>query len=111
MKQERRKHERFAISQAIEAKFPKETIFEAVGLDLSEDGMRIETDRHLDPYAKIFILVQTGEGEHDKFYFDGVVAWTEKEGHKSIYGLQITDIDYDSRIHLKEFIKKHHLNK
>ena len=111
MQNERRKHERFTISQAIEAKFPKETLFDAVGLDLSEDGIRIEAARHLDPYAKIFILVQTGEGEHDKFYFDGVVAWVEKAGHKNIYGIQITDIDYDSKKHLKEFVKKNHLNK
>ncbi|MGL4370398.1 MAG: PilZ domain-containing protein, partial [Spirochaetota bacterium] len=82
MNTERRKHPRFSIAQAIEIKFPKEVIFEAEGLDLSEDGMRIRTERHLEPDAKIFIMIQTGEGETDKFYFDGVAAWSEVHGKK-----------------------------
>jgi len=72
---------------------------------VSDQGIRIETNRHLESYSKIFILVQTGEGESDKFYFDGVVAWSEKSQERNIYGIEITDIDFDSRLHLNTFIQ------
>lgn len=104
-KEERRAHPRFTISQAIEVQFPKETIFDAVGIDISEAGLKIETARDLDTTAKIFILVQTGDGEHDKFYFDGIVAWKKPSGRKHIYGIQITDIDKGSLLTMKSFIK------
>ena len=104
-KEERREHPRFTISQAIEVQFPKETMFDAVGIDISEKGIMIETARNLDPTAKIYILVQTGEEEHDQFYFDGVVAWKKTAGKKHTYGIQITDIDNGSRLAMKLFIR------
>ena len=104
-KEERRAHPRFTISQAIEVQFPKETMFDAVGIDISAKGIKIETARDLDPTAKIFILVQTGEEEHEKFYFDGVVAWKKTAGKKHTYGIQITDIDNGSRLAMKLFIR------
>ena len=105
MKAERRIHPRFSIAQAIEAEFPKETIFEAEGLDISENGIRIETERKLETYAKIFIMIQTGESETDKFYFDGVVAWVKGAGKKYTYGINITDIDPGSLINMRHFIR------
>ena len=104
-KEERRAHPRFTISQAIEVQFPKETIFDAVGIDLSEAGIKLETERDLDATSKIFILVQTGDGEYDKFYFDGIVAWKKSSGKKHTYGIQITDIDRGSLMIMKTFIK------
>jgi hypothetical protein len=107
-KEERRRHPRFTISQAIEVQFPKETSFDAEGIDVSTSGIKITAERDLDLDAKIFILVQTGEGENDKFYFDGIVAWKKPAGKKHSYGIQITDIDKGSMLTMNSFIKKRH---
>ena len=106
MTQERRKHTRFNIAQAIEIEFPKETSFEATGLDLSANGIKISTAATLGLNAKIFILVQTGEGETDKFYFDGIIAWAKPGAKHHIYGIRITDIDKGSLLKMKSFIHK-----
>lgn len=106
MSAERRVHHRFPIAQAIEIEFPKETVFEAEGLDLSLDGLRIQTDRIMDLYAKIFIMIQTGDGEEDRFYFDGVISWVRGQGKKHQYGIQITDISPDNLEHLIRFTHK-----
>lgn len=106
MIQERRSHPRFHIAQAIEAEFPKETSFEAEGLDLSAEGIKISTSTELGLNAKIFILIQTGDGEDEKFYFDGVIAWSKPGGKHHVYGIRITDIDKGSLLKMKSFIHK-----
>ena len=105
MDSERRKHHRFNIAQAIEIEFPKETIFDAAGIDLSETGLRIKTERDMDAYARIFIMIATGGGEDDKFYFDAVVVWKKGAHGNFEYGLKIADIDAGSAQKLKKFIK------
>lgn len=102
---ERRHHHRFHIAQAIEIEFPKEISFEAEGIDLSETGLRIKTRQDMDTYAKVFILIKTGEEETDKFYFDAVVIWKKGAHENYEYGLNIADIDHDSLARLKKFVK------
>jgi PilZ domain len=104
MKPERRTFPRFGIAQAIEVEFPKETIFDAEGLEISEAGIKIQTDRELEQHAKIFILIQTGDGPDDKFYFDGVVSRIISKGKKNQYGIGVTDISFDDREKMKVFI-------
>jgi hypothetical protein len=104
MRSERRTYPRFGIAQAIEVEFPKETIFDAEGLNISEAGIKIQTDRDLDQHAKIFILIQTGDGPDDKFYFDGVVSHIISKGKKNQYGIGITDISIDDREKMRAFI-------
>jgi hypothetical protein len=104
MRTERRTFPRFSIAQAIEVEFPKETIFDAEGLNLSEAGIKIQTDRELDLHAKIFILIQTGDGPDDKFYFDGIVSRIINKGKKNQYGIGVTDISFDDREKMKAFI-------
>ena len=102
---ERRHHHRFHIAQAIEIKFPKETMFDADGIDLSENGLRIRTHRDMETYAKVFIMVKTGDQEDDKFYFDAVVIWKKGAHENYEYGLNIANIDHDSLLRLKKFVK------
>jgi hypothetical protein len=103
---ERRHHNRFHIAQAIEIEFPKEIVFEADGIDLSETGLRILTRQDMEIYAKVFIMMKTGNMENDKFYFDAVVIWKKGANENYEYGLKITDINHDSLLKLKKFIKR-----
>jgi hypothetical protein len=104
MTSERRKYPRFEIAQAIEIRFPKETGFYAEGIELSEAGIRIQTDRDLGLNARLFILIQTGDGPDDTFYFDGVVLRIIFKGKNSLYAVGITDISTEDKEKLKAFI-------
>jgi len=89
---EKRKHRRFAVRQMIEMAFPRETFFTAEGLNLSEGGMYCRTDYPIEPYSKVYFMLNVPDGANDSVLrAEGTVIHTRSEDGGTVFGVSFSD--------------------
>lgn len=107
--QDKRKHERFAISQILELEFMKEKEFSARGTNISEGGLLCETEYPIDPMARVFIVFQLPRARSGRVIrTEGTVIHVKKKGKIYEFGVSYGDITDDDRKDIQAYIKKHH---
>ena len=80
---------RFTIHQLVEIQFSVETFIQAEGINLSETGVLCSTESPVDPYTKVFIMIemQLKEGNYT-LKTEGVVVRCEKMNGDFQVGIQ-----------------------
>ncbi|MDH4262779.1 MAG: PilZ domain-containing protein [Spirochaetia bacterium] len=104
MSTEKRKAARFAISQFINISYTKENFIKATGINISIAGMLCELDGTVEPYSKIFILLDL-QDKKDPVELEGIIVRIEKKGQKYLAGVEFSDIYDEDKERLKKFIK------
>lgn len=98
MQEEKRKHARFPIHQAIEISLGREDFFNARGINVSEGGMLFETDFELALQARIYLFFQvTLDGEARDVEAEGIVRHLHKSGALYQVGVEFYDLLPESR--------------
>jgi len=89
---EKRRHRRFAVRQMIEMAFPRETFFTAEGINLSEGGMYCRTDYPIEPYTKVYFMLNIPDGASDSVLrAEGTVIHTRSEDGGTVFGVSFED--------------------
>ena len=106
MSDEKRKAPRFRIHQMIEIQFPKETFILSEGINLSESGLLCITEKCIEPYTKIFIMLEIPLG-HETFTLkaDGVVIRSEEIDGEHYTGIDFTSLFDSERLKIQEYLK------
>ena len=101
---ERRKHQRFHISQFIDIALDRETFEAADGVNISESGLLLRTGKRFDPYDRVFVMVTLEMPEGPSVIrFNGIVIRSTGSGGHYDTGISITDIPDDEREVLRKF--------
>jgi c-di-GMP-binding flagellar brake protein YcgR len=88
-KKDKRKHQRFSISQIVDISLAHETFFAAEGVNLSQDGVLIKTKYPLEPQSKIFVMLKLGPApDAGTIQAEGIVIHSEQNGDTYACGVQ-----------------------
>ena len=101
---ERRSKQRFNVSQFVDISFMKEDFIPVVGLNISENGLLVKSDRPLDPYTKIFFLISLGS-DAEPIKGEGLSIHSDEEDGQYLIGVQIIDMKYQDKLKLKAFLE------
>lgn len=98
MQDDKRKHSRFPIHQAIEISLGREDFFNARGINVSEGGMLFETDFELALQARIYLFFQITVGtEVRDVEAEGIVRHLHKTGSLYQVGVEFYDLLPENR--------------
>lgn len=96
--QEKRNFPRFRLEQLIEVSYGRETFLAASGVNLSEGGMLVRTDKPLEPYSRMFVMISFGaDSSLPPLTIDAMVLRTEKADVAFQSGLEFIDVTTDQR--------------
>jgi len=104
MSTEKRSAARFPISQFVDFSYTREAFIKAVGINISVSGLLCELEGPVDPYSKIFILLDLND-KKDPVELEGIVVRTEKKGKKYLAGVEFSNLFDEDKERLKKFIK------
>jgi hypothetical protein len=108
MPNNKRKHDRFPISQIFEIQVMKESVFEARGLNISEGGLMCETEYPIEPTARVFIVFKLPHAKPERVVrTEGTVLRVEKKGKMYVFGISYGDISDEDRKAIRVYVKKH----
>jgi len=65
MEQDRRRAPRFTLHQVVRVELGQEDFINARGVDISEKGVRCVVQHCLDPYTRVFLMLQLDENDED----------------------------------------------
>ncbi len=107
MSDEKRRTPRFRIHQMIEIQFSKETFILSKGINLSENGLLCITEKYIDPYTKIFIMLEIPL-KHETFTLktDGVVIRSEETGGEFYTGIEFTSLFGSERLNIRKYLEE-----
>ncbi|MDH4200724.1 MAG: PilZ domain-containing protein [Spirochaetia bacterium] len=103
MSSEKRVAPRFPISQFVDVSYTREKFIKATGINLSATGMLCDLEGPVEPYSKIFILLDVGEGK--PIELEGIIVRIEKKGKTYLAGVEFSDIYDEDKSRLKKYIK------
>jgi len=104
MSTEKRAAARFPISQFVNVSYTREKFHKASGINISLTGMLCEMDGPIEPYSKIYMMLDLNDNK-DPLELQGIIVRTEKKGQKFLAGVEFSDL-YDEDVNrLKKFIK------
>lgn len=104
MSSEKRTAARFPISQFVDVSYTREKFIKATGINLSATGMLCELEGPVEPYSKIFIMLDLKD-KKEPVELQGIIVRIEKKDKTYLAGVEFSDI-YDEDIgRLKKFIK------
>ena len=97
---------RFTIHQLVEIQFSVETFFQAEGINLSETGLLCSTESAIEPYTKVFVMIEMPlkEGQYT-LKTEGVVMRCEKENGDFKVGIQFDSLFQSEKEKLKEYLE------
>lgn len=101
---EKRSSPRFPIDQFVDVSYTREKFIKADGINISLNGLLCELDGPVEPYSKIFILLDTHDGE-SPMELEGIIVRIDKKGKKYLAGVEFSDIYDEDKDRLKKFIK------
>ena len=107
MSEDKREHQRFKIEQMIELSYGKETYLQATGVDISEGGLLCQSNKHIDPYTELFIMIGLQRGNQDhNIKCEGTVIRSVLDKEKDRYevGVSFTGMESGDKELLKSFI-------
>lgn len=105
--QDKRKHERFAISQILELEFMKEKEFSARGLNVSDGGLLCETEYPIEPMARVYLVFQLPRARsRNVLRTEGTVAHVCKKGKMYEFGISYGDISDEDKKAILAYLKK-----
>lgn len=97
---------RFTIHQLVEIQFAQETFFQADGINLSETGVLCSTESMIEPYTKVFIMIEMPlrEGQYT-LKTEGIVMRCEKGNGGYHIGVQFDSLFQSEKEKLKEYLE------
>jgi hypothetical protein len=105
--QDKRKHERFGISQIFEIEFMKENVFSARGLNISDGGLLCETDYPIEPMARVFLVFNLPRAKKNyALRTEGTVIHVRKKGKMYEFGVSYGDITDEDKNTILNYLKK-----
>ena len=104
MSTEKRASPRFPISQFVDVSYNKETFIKATGINLSTSGLLCELDGSVEPYSKIFILLDLMD-KKEPIEIQGIIVRIDKKGKNYLAGVEFSDLYEEDVTRLKKFIK------
>lgn len=104
MSADQRRHPRFTINQAMTIEFAKEQNVDCTGVNLSESGLLMETDSHLQVYDRLFIMFTIPE--ETVITIEAIVMRVDKKGKKFLVAVEIAEIKPEDKKLLKKYLKK-----
>ena len=106
--QDKRKHNRFGISQIFEIEFMKEKVFSARGLDISEGGLLCETEYPIEPMARVFLMFKLpNTRSRHVLRTEGTAVHVSKKGKMYVFGVSYGDISDEDKNAILDYVKKH----
>jgi len=106
-KQDKRKDERFSISQIFEIEFMKEKVFSARGLNISKGGLLCETEYPIEPMARVFLVFHLPRSRSRRaLRTEGTVIHVRKKGEMYEFGVTFGDITDEDREAIFTYLKK-----
>lgn len=102
MANDKRKHQRFTVNQAMTLKFARERYIDCEGLDISESGMLIETTTPIEVYDRLFMMFTIND---DRIInIEAIVVRVNKKGKKFQAGVEIAEIKPEDKRALKKYL-------
>ena len=94
MSDDRRQSRRFALRQIIDVTFPRETMFQAEGLNLSEGGMMCRTSHPVEPLARVYLMLSlsTASGSY-MLKTEGCIVHVEQKGDQYLFGMAFEHLE------------------
>jgi hypothetical protein len=106
--QDKRKFERFTISQIFEIEFMKEKVFSARGLNISKGGLLCETEYPIEPMARVFLVFRLpGSRSGRVLRTEGTVIHVKRRGEMNEFGVTFGDITEEDKENILTYLKKH----
>lgn len=101
---ERRSKQRFDVCQFVDVSFMREEFIHVEGVNLSEDGILVKGDRSVEPYTKIFFMLNLGDGG-DPIKGEGLSIRCELSEGKYYIGVKILELKHKDRLRLRSFLE------
>jgi hypothetical protein len=102
---ERRASKRFSIKQFVDLSSNGQDFLHARGIDLSEGGLRCESEVPLDPMTPVFIMIGfSGEGGETVVQVEGYVAHSKMEAGRCVVGISFTDSSPEARAAIEAYL-------
>lgn len=105
MKEERRRSPRFHIQQAVEITYESERFIPAKGVDLSVNGILLETSENLDYGNRVYLMMSLDDGSNESFSVEGIVVRVEQRDGLFYIGIDFTDYPNDTKERLENYFK------
>lgn len=103
--QEKRNFPRFRLTQLIEMNYARETFLAGTALNLSEGGLLVQTEKNLEPYTKMFVMLSFGEGQtNPPLSCEALVLRCDKAGDGWQAGLEFQDLTTEQRAILRQVL-------
>jgi c-di-GMP-binding flagellar brake protein YcgR len=104
MQSERRNSPRFPIEQFLDVSYTREKYIKASGINISSNGMLCELESIVEPYSKIYILLDLKD-KKDPIEIEGIIIRIEKSGKRYRAGVEFSELYSEDKTRLKKFIK------
>lgn len=103
--EERRAKPRFDVCQFVDVSFMREEFIHVEGINLSEEGLLVKGDKAVEPYTKIFFMINLEDGA-EAIKGEGLSMRCEfSEGYFYI-GVKILELKHKDRLRLRAFLEK-----
>ena len=98
--------QRFTIHQLVEIQFSQGTFFQAEGINLSESGVLCSTESLIEPYSKVFIMLEMPlrEGQYT-LKTEGTVVRCEKVAGEYQVGVRFDNLFQSEKEKLQEYLE------
>ena len=107
MHDEKRKHNRFDISQIFKIEFMREDPFSAAGINISEGGLLCETEYPIETLERVFMVFVLPDKKHEILRNEGSVLRVSKKGNMNEFAVAFGDMTEEDRALLKKYITHH----
>lgn len=103
--EERRRTQRFNVFQFVDISFMKEDFMNVEGINISETGFLVKSKTPLDPYTKIYFMINLGD-QTEPIKGEALSIHSERDGDSYLIGVQMTGLKNHDKEKLKVFLEQ-----
>ena len=101
---EKRKSQRFSITQLVDISDNRETFYKASSINISESGLLCEVSNPINIYNKMYLMLNIPPSE-DPVEIEGVVVRVQRKAKKFEVAIEFIDMDENDRKSLRKLLK------